>query len=201
MDVFLASGNSHKFEEFISIVLKLGLKLNLYSADYIGGMPEVEETGSTFEENARIKAEALAKRSAYNSWILSDDSGLMVDALDGRPGVQSARYAGPGANDLANNIKLLGELKGLDGDNRTARFRSVLCFLQVGGECLYFSGDCEGRILTSPSGDQGFGYDPLFLPNGYDKSFAELGSAVKNAISHRGRAVASWIEYLKGIED
>lgn len=197
MDICLASGNTHKFEEFVQMVIQHRLEVNFHSADYIGGMPEVAETGSTFEENARIKAEALVRKAPPGCWILADDSGLMVDALDGAPGVHSARYAGPAGNAAANNIKLLTALKGFPDDKRTARFRCVLCFLNTEGECHLFRGDCEGHILAIPSGKEGFGYDPLFVPQGYQKSFADLGSAIKNTLSHRGRAVAAWAAFLK----
>lgn len=200
MDVYLASGNAHKFEEFVTMVMKARLKLNFQSATAIGGMPEVEESGRTFEENARIKADALAQCLPSGAWALADDSGLIVDALAGQPGVHSARYAGPGGNAAANNIKLLHELRGVPMGQRTARFQCVLCFEQKGGEARLFSGSCEGHIQLAPSGTMGFGYDPLFRPLGYNRSFAELGSAQKNLLSHRARAVAEWIKFLKGRE-
>ncbi|NDV62734.1 RdgB/HAM1 family non-canonical purine NTP pyrophosphatase [Puniceicoccales bacterium CK1056] len=200
MDIFLASGNPHKFEEFVAILPQDGLKINFHSAEVFGGMPEVEETGSVFEENARIKAEALEELLPLDAWALADDSGLMVDALNGQPGVHSSRYAGPACNAVANNIKLLNELRGVPGEERTARFKCVLCFKQKGGPCHFFSGSCEGHILLAPTGEMGFGYDPLFQPLGYDKSFAELGSAQKNSLSHRGQAISEWVKFLKSAE-
>jgi XTP/dITP diphosphohydrolase len=199
MDVFLASGNNHKFEEFVEMIMKARLQINFYSAMAVDGMPEVEESGHTLEENAKIKGDALAAKLNKGAWVLADDSGLIVDALDGAPGVHSARFAGPGGNAVANNIKLLKELRGVPVDRRTARFSCVLYFLQVGGEGRLFKGTCEGHILTAPSGTYGFGYDPLFRPIGYTKSFAELGSAKKHALSHRARAVREWIEFLQSL--
>lgn len=198
MEVFLASGNPHKFGEFVEILTKSGLKINFHSAEVFGGMPEVDESGLTFMENALIKAEALEQLLPANGWALADDSGLVVDALAGRPGVHSARYAGPGANATANNIKLLNELHGFPEEKRTARFQCVLCFKQKGAPPHFFTGTCEGHILMAPAGDMGFGYDPLFQPIGYQGSFAELGSDCKNSLSHRGRAISEWAQYLDG---
>jgi XTP/dITP diphosphohydrolase len=197
MDVYLASGNEHKHEEFVAMIFKAGLRIKFHSAAAVGGMPEVEESGNTFEANARIKAEALGSLLPDGAWALADDSGLIVDALDGAPGVHSSRYAGPGGNAAANNIKLLKELKGIPIEERTARFKCVLCYQQKGGTLNYFSGACEGHILLAPTGLMGFGYDPLFRPLGYTKSFAELGSAKKNLLSHRARAIAEWAKFLK----
>jgi XTP/dITP diphosphohydrolase len=200
MDVYLASGNAHKFEEFVTMVMKARLKLNFHAASALGGMPDVEESGDTFEANARIKAEALLGILPEGAWALADDSGLIVDALDGEPGVHSSRYAGPGGNAAANNIKLLNALRGVPMEKRTARFKCVLCFQQKGAEPHLFAGTCEGHIQLAPTGLMGFGYDPLFRPKCYNKSFAELGSAQKNLLSHRARAVAEWIAHLKRLE-
>lgn len=197
MDIFLASGNPHKFSEFIEILTKADQKVNFHSADVIGGMPEVEESGDSFEENARLKAEALEELVSPGAWVLADDSGLMVDALDGEPGVHSSRYAGPSGNAVANNIKLLKELHGVPMEERTARFKCVLCFKQKGHPCHIFSGTCEGHILTAPAGTMGFGYDPLFRPLGHEQSFAELAGAEKNALSHRGAAIGEWVKFLE----
>jgi len=199
MEIYLASGNRHKFEEFVELVMKARLAINFNSAQAVDGMPEVEESGATLEENATIKAKALAARIEYGGWILADDSGLLVDALDGAPGVHSARYAGPGQNAIANNLKLLTELKGVPMEKRTARFSCVLAFHQVGGETQLFSGSCEGHILTAPIGRFGFGYDPLFQPLGYRQSFAQLGSAKKQSLSHRAIAFKAWATYLRDL--
>jgi XTP/dITP diphosphohydrolase len=197
MDVYLASGNAHKYEEFASMILKARLPLGFHPAASIGGMPHVEETGETFAENARIKAVALAAQARKGAWILADDSGLVVDALGGEPGVRSARYAGPGNHAAANNLKLLKELRTVQMPQRSARFICVLCFLEVGGELRFFEGSCEGHILPEPHGSKGFGYDPVFRPLGYSRSFGELGSAIKNNLSHRARAVQAWMDYVR----
>ncbi len=199
MEVYLATGNAHKLEEFRQMVEQGQLPVRLHSPDEIGGMPEVEETGTSLEENARIKGQALLARIPTGSWVLADDSGLLVDALDGAPGVHSARYAGPVSNAAANNIKLLHELHEVPMDKRTARFSCVLYFAREGGE-HYFSGSCEGHILTVPSGHQGFGYDPLFQPLGYSLTFADLDSETKHQLSHRGRAVEAWTAFLASLE-
>ena len=198
MEIYLASGNQHKLEEFVQMIHKERLQVRLMGADAAGGMPEVEESGQTLEENARIKALALLEKVPAGSWVLSDDSGLIVDALDGAPGVHSARYAGPGGNATANNIKLLQELKGVPEKDRTARFACVLCFVTHGREPRVFSGTCEGHIMQAPSGYRGFGYDPHFRPLGYQRTFADLGSAIKNNLSHRGRAVSAWAAWIRG---
>ncbi|MEX0326994.1 MAG: RdgB/HAM1 family non-canonical purine NTP pyrophosphatase [Puniceicoccaceae bacterium] len=197
MDVYLASGNEHKFEEFLELVHKLRIPVTLKRITDIGGMPDVEESGTTFDENARIKAHALMDKLPAGAWALSDDSGLEVDALDGAPGVYSARYAGPGGNAVANNIKLIQALKGTEMPERTARFACVLCFANPEGEEHLFKGTCEGHIMLAPSGKLGFGYDPLFRPLGYNRTFADLGSAVKSNLSHRARAADAWGQYLK----
>jgi len=197
MDVYLASANTHKWEEFVTMANKLKLPIKLKSACEIGGMPEVAETGETLEDNARLKGEALLAAVPAGSWVLADDSGLIVDALDGAPGVHSSRFAGPGGNATANNIKLLKVMKGLPMDKRTARFSCVLYFACKEEAPRIFEGHCEGHITIAPSGLWGFGYDPLFQPIGYGKTFAALGNAVKNSLSHRGRAVAAWGIYLR----
>jgi XTP/dITP diphosphohydrolase len=199
MDVYLASGNAHKLEEFSELVQMHGLILNLYGAGFAGGMPDVEESGHTFEENAKIKAEALLELVPDKAWVLSDDSGLLVDALNGEPGIHSARYAGENGNSQANNLKLLQKLEGVPIEERSARFACVLYFIQKGMPGNSFSGTCEGHILTTPSGNLGFGYDPLFQPVGYTQTFAELGSAVKQKLSHRARAFTEWAKAVESM--
>ncbi len=195
--VYLASGNAHKLEEFRELVRTHGIPIDLRSANEAGGMPEVEESGNTFEANALIKAQALSASIESSAWVLSDDSGLVVDALDGGPGVHSARYAGPGANAGKNNRKLLDQLAAVPAEKRTARFVCVLCLLGRDTAARYFTGKCEGLIMTSPTGDEGFGYDPLFVPCGYTETFASLGAVVKHGISHRGRAVAELARFTQ----
>ncbi len=155
-------------------------------------LPTVEETGSTFLENATLKAEEISE--AVPGLVLSDDSGLEVDALNGAPGVYSARYAGEDGNDTANNEKLLRELS--TSDQRTARFRCVMVLAEAGRTLAHFDGKVEGSILRERQGDGGFGYDPLFVPDGHKKSFAELGNEVKNGMSHRARALEQVIQWL-----
>ena len=175
----------------------LNLDIQLKGAADVGGMPDVEEDGSTFEENARIKARSIIDKVPAGAWVLADDSGLVVDVLDGEPGVHSARFAGPSANATANNIKLLHLLQGIPQEDRTARFRCALCFMNRESGPIIFTGNCEGHIMTQPSGEEGFGYDPLFRPVGYDGTFGDLPSEVKNSLSHRGKAVEEWADFVR----
>lgn len=157
--------------------------IQLKSLDDIGCLEPIHETGKTLEENARIKAEHV--RQGYGIDCFADDTGLEVEALGGAPGVYSARYAGPSGDALANMAKLLKALEG--AENRNARFRTVIC-LMLDGKVHMFEGIVEGRILNAPEGKGGFGYDPIFQPKGYDRSFARFAMDEKNAISHRGKA-------------
>jgi len=192
MKLFLATANSHKVEELSVLLGEHGAPVTVYGASEVEGMPEVEETEDTFVGNARLKAEALRAMMPQGAWALADDSGLEVDALLGRPGVCSARYAGPDASDSDNFMKLLTELSDVPDTERTARFTCCLVLLDPDGREWVFTGHCNGVIAKNPAGDQGFGYDPVFIPDGRTQSLAQLGSAVKNEISHRARA----IEYL-----
>jgi len=151
------------------------------------GIPDAEETGTTFEQNAVIKARHYAGYTG--EYCLADDSGLEVDALQGEPGVYSARYAGEGASDSDNNSKLLQELQAVPQEQRTARFRSVLALAAPDGSLLLADGVCEGVLLTEPRGTGGFGYDPLFLLTEAQKTLAEMTVKEKNAVSHRGNAL------------
>ena len=187
--LIIASGNAHKAAEFTQLLD--GSDFQVQSAAVCGGMPEVEETGTTFVANAQLKAEALRAAAPPGAWVLADDSGLEVDALDGAPGIYSARYAGPDATDADNVAKLLAALSGVPAARRTARFRCALCRIDPDGRIQHFEGSCEGHISDAPSGTSGFGYDLVFVPEGYDQSFAELGEAVKAQLSHRARAVAA----------
>lgn len=157
---------------------------------------EIEETGCTFEENAMLKATAASRETTQ--LVLADDSGLEVDALGGEPGVYSARYAGPGASDRDNIAKVIGALAALNPplSRSRARFRCVLALAQNGEILATFSGVTEGSVTTSAAGGQGFGYDPIFVPEGNDETFAELGATVKNQLSHRARALAQLREHL-----
>ncbi|MCC5804851.1 MAG: non-canonical purine NTP pyrophosphatase [Opitutales bacterium] len=186
MRLILASNNPHKEIEFVRLLGASGVEIA--GAETVGGMPPVDETGTTFRENARLKAEALRPRLGAEDFALADDSGLEVDALGGAPGVRSARFAGPHASDADNVAKLLQALEGVPVPRREARFVCVLCVVGRGGEARYFAGTCEGRILGTAAGAEGFGYDPVFQPAGYEGSFASLGKTVKDRLSHRARA-------------
>ena len=162
--IYLASGNVHKLHELQTALNQAGLPVKVSGPDNIGGMPEVEETGSTFEANALLKANGLKEIGPPDGWFLADDSGIEIDAVDGRPGVISARYAGLECDDEKNNNKVLEEMKDVPDHDRTCRFRCVLALV---GEKLEktFAGACEGTLLSQRQGTGGFGYDPLFLPN------------------------------------
>ncbi|MEM8868501.1 MAG: RdgB/HAM1 family non-canonical purine NTP pyrophosphatase [Verrucomicrobiota bacterium] len=186
----IASGNAHKVEEFGDLLAGLGF--SVVSAKAFGGMPDVVEDGETFEANAEIKARALRQQVPDEVWVLADDSGLEVDYLDGAPGIYSARYAGADADDAANRVKLLQALDGVEVSERSARFRCVLCVLKPDGERLFFDGSCDGCIASSEQGDMGFGYDSIFIPAGHERTFGQLGDAVKRVLSHRAKAVSAF---------
>lgn len=189
MKLLLATNNQHKIEEIKAIFADT--PLTILSAKEIPGLPEdVEETGTTFAENAMIKATAFCKASGL--WTLADDSGLCVDALHGAPGVYSARYAGPGHDQPANNRKLLEELKNVT--NRAAHFSCVLALRSPEKEEAIIEGICPGTIAHAPRGEGGFGYDPLFIPDGYQQTFGELPASVKNRLSHRAKALQAFWE-------
>jgi XTP/dITP diphosphohydrolase len=156
--------------------------------------PAIEETGVTFLENARLKA--LGISSVIDGIVLSDDSGLEVDALNGAPGVWSSSYGGVEGDHTRNNARLLREMAGKT--DRAARFRCTMVLAQGGKELAYFTGAVEGRIIGESRGAEGFGYDPLFIPDGHERTFAELGEDVKNTLSHRARALAQVLEWLGG---
>jgi XTP/dITP diphosphohydrolase len=161
-----------------------------------GDFPDVEETGTTFLENATLKAVEISK--VTSGIILSDDSGLEVDALGGEPGVYSARYAGTDGDNEANNAKLLSELSKLPTSTpKTARFKCVMVIAQDGERLAHFDGSAEGSIISELTGDKGFGYDPLFIPEGYEKTFAQLGNDIKNQLSHRAKALQQVITWLE----
>jgi len=184
MKVFVATHNAHKLAEMAQL---------LPGAELVADDPDAEETAPDFEGNALIKARAVAIRHP-GEWTLADDSGLEVEALGGAPGVHSARYAGEPASTPRNNEKLLRELSGKA--NRSARFTCCVALVAPDGKENVVFGHCPGRISETPSGTAGFGYDPLFVPDGHDRSFADLGAEAKNAISHRGRALAAAREVL-----
>ena len=189
-EIVIATNNVGKAKEFAKIFEPKGYKVKTLK-DF-PELDEVEETGTTFEENARLKAETIA--NALQTIVLADDSGLCVDALEGLPGVCSARFAGEEKNDAANNAKLLSELGGLKGKERAAHFTCCLVLAAPFKESLVVQAECHGEIATLPSGDSGFGYDPLFLVPEYQKTFAELGMDIKNKISHRAKAIELLVE-------
>jgi XTP/dITP diphosphohydrolase len=186
--IILASGNAHKAAEFAALATVSALPWEFASAAVVGGMPEVIEDTGTMVGNARKKARALRERVGATDWVLADDSGLEVDALDGGPGVESAYFAGPAGDAAANLAKLVTVMRDVPPARRGARFRCVLVMLNDAGREQVFTGTCQGRLLPEPRGGAGFGYDPLFAPEGYEQSFAELGEEVKHRLSHRGRA-------------
>ncbi len=182
-----ATNNAHKLEEVQAIV---GDKFTLKSLADIGCDDDIPETGQTFQENARQKTDYLFDK--YHLDCFGDDSGLEIDALDGEPGVYSARYSG--SRDMEKNIDLVLErLKGKD--RRSARFRTVISLL-LNGEQHYFEGTIEGRIIEERRGEKGFGYDPIFIPVGYEQTFAEMSAEEKNTISHRAIAVQKLAAFL-----
>ena len=195
MKLVIASRNNGKLKEFEQLLMHLPLQL--VSLNDYPGFPEVEETGSTFAENAAIKAETVARLTG--ELVLADDSGLEVDALGGQPGVYSARFAGVGQDDVANNQKLLHELADVASDQRTARFRCVIAIARPGMKTQFAEGTIEGKITYEPQGTAGFGYDPLFFVTEANSTFAEMASTQKNKISHRALAMANAMEILEQI--
>lgn len=193
MDTFvLASRNKHKIKELRETLAPLDIVLK--STYDFPDLEEVIEDAETFEGNALKKARYVHNETGLPA--LSDDTGLEVDVLDGRPGVYSARYAGESATDEDNLEKLLMELSDVDPSERNARFRTVVAFVTE-KDTYTFEGICEGKITKEPHGDGGFGYDPVFRPDGYDQTFAELSSEIKNKISHRGKAIQKFYEWLE----
>lgn len=192
--IIAASSNAHKIKEIQTILGKFGMEV--ISRDEAGVPPfEIEENGETFEENSFIKADAIMK--ATGRITVADDSGLMVDYLGGAPGVYSARFAGEQCDDAKNNEKLLKLLAGVPKKEKTAKFVSVITLIYPDGETLVARGECPGRIIEMPIGENGFGYDPLFIPDGYDKTFGQLSDEEKNLISHRAKALVKLEELLK----
>lgn len=187
-ELVIATHNKHKLDEIQKL---LGDRIKLISLRDLGCNEDIPETGTTLKENAYQKAKYVWDK--YGKNCFADDTGLIVEALDGAPGVYSARYAGEHCS-FDDNIDLL--LENMEGKtNRNARFETVICLIQDGKE-QYFEGRCDGCILTERYGRGGFGYDPIFMPNGYGESFAELSMEEKNKISHRGKATDKLIKYL-----
>jgi len=188
--LIVATRNAHKTAEIRSM---LGGKFDVVDATAFPEFPEIEETGTTFLENARLKAEGISR--LIDGWVLSDDSGLEVDALGGAPGVWSSSYGGEEGNNARNNDRLIREMAGKT--DRAARFRCTMVLARDGKERANFSGAVEGAVIDGPRGPHGFGYDPLFIPTGYDRTFSELGDDVKNTLSHRSRALAQITDWLE----
>jgi XTP/dITP diphosphohydrolase len=193
--LIVATRNAHKTDEIRAMI---GDRFEVLDATDFPECAEIEETGTTFLENARLKADGVSR--LVEGWVLSDDSGLEVDALGGAPGVWSSSYGGEECNHPRNNARLIREMAGKS--ERSARFRCTMVLARNGVEVAHFSGTVEGQIIDEPRGAKGFGYDPLFIPAGYSATFSELGEEVKNSLSHRSRALAQVVEYLhsKGAE-
>ena len=195
IEIVIGSRNPGKLVEIEAILQNFPVKLR--SLAEFPDAPDVEETGTTFQENAEKKALELAAHLARK--VLADDSGLEVDALDGAPGIYSARYAGEHGDNEANNRKLLKNLEGLPLEQRTARFRCVIALAEPGRVLLTADGACEGQIAFSPRGTNGFGYDPVFLYPPDNMTFGELNESLKNKVSHRANALHQLREQLKDI--
>ena len=194
-ELLIATANKGKFRE-IELLLQ-GTVACLYAVTDFPELPEVLEDGKTFEENAIKKAQGATKITGKP--VIADDSGLMVDVLNGDPGVRSARYAGDGSNDDANNSKLLRNLAGVPLPHRTAAFHAVIALCFPDGYCRTFTGELRGMILDAPLGDGGFGYDPLFLVPELGQTLAEIPIDIKNSLSHRGKALSLLKEFLQSL--
>ena len=195
-DLLIATTNAGKMRELIDLLS--GFPLRLRSLSEFPSIEEVAETGRTFAENATLKARQYGCQS--NLWTLADDSGLEVDALGGAPGVLSARYGGAKLTAAERNARLLSALKLTVDKRRSARFICVVALFEpeAGAAIKLFTGTCEGHLSNNPRGNNGFGYDPVFVPSGYARTFAELSDEIKDQISHRGQALAAVRAYLTG---
>jgi XTP/dITP diphosphohydrolase len=196
MDIYLATGNAHKAEEFGRMFAQARLAVKVRSAKDLGGMPYVEEITGTFNGNCRLKANALREITPQKAWVLADDSGLCCDALQGGPGVDSAVYAGAEATDAQNRAKLLEAMKKAPLHKRGARFECHLILLGPNQEVGKFVGQCWGKILDAEVGAEGFGYDSLFVPANHEQTFGQLTPKEKDKISHRAKAfqlMATWM--------
>lgn len=189
-DILIATKNKGKVKEFEALFAEKGIVV--HSLLDFPNTIDVEESGSTFVENAKLKAETISKQ--FNKIVIADDSGLTVDALGGRPGVFSARYAGENKDDLANIEKVLSELKGIPFEKRTARFHCILAVAIPNEETKIFEGTCEGYITEEPAGESGFGYDPIFYVADKKQTMAQLSKNEKNEISHRANALKKLVD-------
>jgi XTP/dITP diphosphohydrolase len=188
--LILATRNAHKTEEIRHI---LGDQFEVLDVTSFPDLPEIEETGTTFLENARLKALGISRH--IDGWVLADDSGLEVDALGGAPGVWSSSFGGEEGNHAKNNERLMREMAGIT--ERSARFRCTLVLAKNGVEKDFFTGTVEGRIAESPSGNGGFGYDPLFIPEGHFQTMADLGAVIKSTLSHRAEAIRALVAAIE----
>jgi len=191
--ILLATRNRHKTNE---IQAMLGVGVLVSDVSGMKHLPEIEETGVTFEENSRLKAEGISR--CVDGIVLADDSGLEVDALEKEPGVWSARYSGQDCTDEKNTALVLLKMKGVSQEFRTARFRCVLAAAENGHTLAVFNGSVEGILAEEVRGVGGFGYDPIFMPLGYDQTFGELPAGIKHAMSHRGMALKQFKEWWDG---
>ena len=198
MEIILATANLHKIREFRDMFKSL-THIDIISLHQFNDYYAPEETGSTFKENALLKAEHAAKE--LNHWVLADDSGLVVPALSGEPGIRSRRYAGEEATDLENRQKLIDAMKHLGEHERTAYYECCLTLAHPSGITKSAEGTCEGMIIQEPRGRNGFGYDSLFIKSDYDKTFAEIDETVKNKISHRRKAFERLLTFLETLRD
>ena len=197
MELILASRNKKKIQEVEAILATHFPGVRILSLDDVGYVGDIEENGTTYEENALIKARTAVEAGGHRYAAIADDSGLSVDALDGAPGVYSARYAGGHGDDAANNALLLKNLAHLPEAERTARFVCCIALVYPDGCEMTVRGETEGIIIDEARGNGGFGYDPYFYYRPFGKTFSELTAEEKNAISHRGKAIAKLAEILK----
>jgi XTP/dITP diphosphohydrolase len=202
LNLVLATGNAGKVRDFQHVFERAALPVRVHSMAGFGGMPEVDEAEPDFAGNARLKALAARGRvldypDCRRYWVLADDSGLSVPALGGAPGVHSARYAGMGASDADNRNLLLARMSSLRGTERSAHFECHLCLMDDAGAGWTFSGRMPGRIAAASAGGHGFGYDPLFIPEGAERTWGEMDPACKNHDSHRARATRAFLDWWK----
>lgn len=195
VQLVLATRNAKKLAELDRLLASAGLDVEILGSDAFSDLPEIEETGSTFAENSLIKARAVAAHTGLIA--IADDSGLCVDALDGQPGIYSARWAGPGATDESNLDLVLEQIRDVEPAQRTAHFACAAALVLPSGEEYVVHGQVNGILLTQRRGEGGFGYDPIFLPDGFDITTAEMTSDQKDAISHRGQAMRALVPLIQ----
>ncbi|CAB4537215.1 unannotated protein [freshwater metagenome] len=195
VQLVLATRNAKKLAELDRLLASAGLDVEILGSDAFSDLPEIEETGSTFAENSLIKARAVAAHTGLIA--IADDSGLCVDALDGQPGIYSARWAGPGATDESNLDLVLEQIRDVEPAQRTAHFACAAALVLPSGQEYVVQGQVNGVLLTQRRGAGGFGYDPIFLPDGFDITTAEMTSDQKDAISHRGQAMRALVPLIQ----